>query len=316
MLVRYKTGFKMSPLEYKKNSNNELDIFDPILQEHGQWFHDLLECLFYPKEYGNDCDLLKPVFFSQWVASENHGDVIRPEIVQRLNDLHADLFGKALFLCEYVKETGCKPEYKKFKDLITLFEEFIFHVRRVEKDLLVEESGFDPFTSLRNKAMLVGDVSREMERLARQGKSFCLALARIDHFDDIVKVSSEDEVDSYIKLLANLIRISIRSFDDAYYMGNGVFALCLKQADITGGFSALERLRMELENQKISVEFSDSKAKALSMSCCIAEPVVGDDVEQLMKNLSDELAESDMENVDTVLKYKELSALERYVQET
>ncbi len=305
----------MSPLEYEKNKN-ELDTFGPILQEHGQWFHDLLEHLFYPSEHDPDCELASPTAFAQWVISANRGDVISPEIVERLNTLHTDLFNKASSLCEYVKETQGKPEYKKFKELVTLFEEFIFHVRRVEKDILAEESGFDSFTGLRSKVMLVRDVSREMERLARQGKSFCLALARIDHFEGILKSAKSDEASGYIKLLASLIKISIRSFDDAYYMEKGVFALCLKQADITGGFSALERLRKELEHQKISVQLFDNDAKALSMSCCIAEPVVGDDLDELLENLSNDLAESDMESTDTVLKYRELSALERYAQES
>ena len=305
----------MSPLEYEK-INLELDTFGPILQEHGQWFHDLLEHLFYPGEYGADCELEHPTSFAQWVVSVNRDKAVRPEIVERLSALHTDLTSKATSLCENVKQTQEKPEYKKFKELVTLFEEFVFHVRRVEKELLVEESGFDSSTGLRSKTMLNKDVSIEMERLARQGKSFCLALARIDHFDNIIKIAQKSETNGYIKLVASLIKISIRSFDDAYYMEDGVFVLSLKQADITGGFSALERLRKELEFQKISVKILDDQEKPLSMSCCIAEPVIGDDVDELMNNLSEDLAELDMENTDTVLKYRELSALERYAQKS
>ena len=141
-------------------------------------------------------------------------------------------------------------------------------------------------------------------------------LIKLDLFTDISKAAVEDEADGHIKLLSGLIKISIRSFDDAYYLDHGVFALCLKQADITGGFSALERLRKELEHQQITVVLPGGQEKSLSMSCCIAEPVIGDKVDELMANLSKDLAESDMENTDTVLKYRELSALERYVQET
>jgi len=305
----------MSPLKYEQMSD-ELEAFRPIFQEHGQWFHDLLEHLFYSDAINLDSELRKPASFAQWVVSANRSNAFLPEIVERLNALHNDLFSKASILYEKVNETQIKPEYKQFKELVTLYEEFVFHLRRLEKDLLAEESGFDSFTSLRSKSMLVRDVTREMERLSRQGKSFCLALARIDHFKDILKTAGKDEADGYIKLLAGLIRISIRSFDDAYYMGDGVFALCLKQADITGGFSALERLRKELEYQEITVHLLEGKKKPLSMSCCISEPVVGDEVERLMSFLSNDLAKSDMENADTVLKYRELSPLERYAQES
>ena len=263
----------MPPLKYESKSE-ELEAFRPILQEHAQWFNDLLEHLFYPEVVALDAELRKPTSFAQWVVSANRGDAFRPEIVERLNALHSDLFNKASVLSEVAKETKKRPEHKQFRELVTLFEEFVHLVRRLEKDLLAEESGFDPSTGLRSKAMLTIDVSREMERLARHGKSFCLALARIDHFEKIVKIAEQGEIDGYIKLMASLIKISIRSFDDAYYMGEGVYALCLKQADITGGFSALERLRKELEYQDISVKSQDGQDKPLSMSCCIAEPVV------------------------------------------
>ncbi len=304
----------MPPLKYE-NTNNFLEAFRPILQDHGQWFHDLLEHLFYPDEHSTDCELQAPTSFARWSVSVSQEKTVRPEIIERLNALHTDLFSKAAALCDVVNATGKKPGYKKFKELITLFEEFVFYVRRLEEDLLEEERGFDPITGLRSKSMLVGDVSREMERLARQGKSFCLALARIDHFAEISGIPGSEEGNKYTKLLAGLIKISIRSFDDAYYMEDGVFALCLKQADITGGFSALERLRKELEQQKISVRFSGKEERPLSMSCCIAEPVVGDVADELMYNLSRDLAESDMESTDTVLKFRELSALERYAQD-
>ena len=218
-------------------------------------------------------------------------------------------------MCSIAKEQQKKPEYKQFRELITLFEEFTFQVRRLEKDFLIDGSGFDLLTGLRNKALLVPDVFREMDRLARQGKSFCLALACIDRFDGILKASPKDESDGYIKLLASLIKLSVRSFDDAYYMGDGVFALCLKQTDINGGFSAFERLRKELEYQKIVIQSENGEKKPLSMSCCIAEPVNGDDVDDLIQSLSDDLVGSEDDNVDSVLRYRELSALERYVQD-
>ncbi|MCK5384700.1 MAG: diguanylate cyclase [Alphaproteobacteria bacterium] len=303
----------MSPLKYD-TENDALEAFQPILQEHSQWFHDLLNRLFYPEENDLSTELRKPTSFAQWVVSSNSSETIRPEIVERLNALHNDLFNKASALCDNAMKTQMKPEYKQYRELITLFEEFVFHVRRLEKDLLAEGSGFDSFIGLRSKNMLLLDVSREMERLSRHGKSFCLALARIDRFKDILKTVEKSEADGYIKLIASLVKISMRSFDDAYYMGDGVYALCLKQTDITGGFTALERLRKELEYQEISVRFSAEEGKPLSMSCCIAEPVIGDEVEELMKYLSNDLATSDMENTDTVLKYRELSALERYVQ--
>lgn len=303
----------MPPLEYEENSN-ENQIFHLIFQEHEQWFHDFLERLFYSSEIDSSAELRKPVSFTQWLIKANRDDDLISETVEHLSSLYNDLLNRASILIEVSKETGKNPDYKQFKDIIALFEEFIIHLLRLEEEVQAQENGIDSFTGLRNKNMLVSDVSREMGRLARQGKSFCLALARIDRFDEISQIVDKSESDGYVKLMASLVKLSIRSFDDGYYMGEGVYALCLKQADITGGFRALERLRKELENQNVSVCLPDGQNKPLSMSCCIAEPVVGDEVEDLMNYLKKDLASSDMENADTVLKYRELSALERYAQ--
>ena len=196
----------MSPLQYE-STNKGWDELQPVLQEHIEWFYNLLEYAFYPESIDTMGALQKPTSFAQWIVSANRNDAIRPEIVERLNALHNDLFTNADMLCSSAKERQEKPEYKQFKELITLFEEFTFQVRRLEQDFLADGSGFDSFTGLRNKALLVTDVSREMERFVRQGKSFCLALACIDNFEGILSVTSKDESDGYVKLLASLIKL-------------------------------------------------------------------------------------------------------------
>ncbi len=301
------------PLEYKKNEG--WDALIPVLEEHGQWFHDLLECLFYEEARKNLSEISKPTSFAQWLTFANDGDQIQPEIIEKLTALRTDLFKTADILTTTVSKTNNKPSHTDFKSFVTIYEEFMVHIRRLEKDFMSEGSGYDSFTGLRSKKMLKDDVTRELERLARQGKKFCLAMGRIDNFDFIRKKANQNEVDGYIKLVSGLIKLSIRTFDDAYYLGGDEFALCLKQADLAGGIAALERLRRELERQDIVLEPNEGQQKPLSMSCCIAEPVESDDVNDLLRNLKEDLQNTDEEKTDTVLRYRELSPLQRFVKE-
>ena len=179
----------------------------------------------------------------------------------------------------------------------------------------MDGSGYDALTSLRSKSMLLPDIQREFDRLMRQGKKFCVAMACIDRFDVIEGSVSSVEAEGYVKLVASLIKLSIRSFDDAYYVGDGRFALCLKQAEVSGGITALERLRRELERQNISLVTQSGEKSLLSMSCCIAEPVEGDDMRELVKNLRLDLESSTQGEVDTVLRYNELSPLQRFIKD-
>lgn len=303
------------PLEYHKNNTENWDMLIPVLEEHGTWFHDFIEHLFYFSDMPEIQVPQKPTSFAQWVVHANRDKTMQMEIVEKLNALHADLFKMSDMLSAQVKETGRKPGHKQFMSFMTVYEEFMIFVRRLEKDILTEGSGFDSFTGLRHKAMLTTDVKRELDRLARQGKNFCLSLARIDNFVMLQKNTKPDELTAYIKLVADLVKLSIRSFDDAYHMGNGEFTLCLKQTDVTGGISALERLRRELERQKITFRNDDGHEVPLSMSCCIAEPVQGDDVITLLSDLRDDLQTAEELKTDTVLKYHELSPLQRFVKD-
>lgn len=302
------------PVEYSKTEH--WNALLPVLEEHTQWFNDLIEYLFYQGDEGNSItSVTKPTSFAQWVVYANNSDQVQGEIIEKSTMLHADLFEKSDVLVATVRQTHAKPSHSDFKNFVTIFEEFMAYIRRLEKDFMIEGSGVDTFTGLRSKKMLKSDVKREMERLARQGKNFCIALGRIDNFDFIRNNASQSEVDGYIKLVAGLIKLSIRSFDDAYYMGGDEFALCLKQADVSGGIAALERLRRELERQNIVMDPGDGMQKPLSMSCCIAEPVESDDVDELISNLKADLENSEEDLTDTVLRYRELSPLQRYVKE-
>lgn len=300
-------------LKYKENEHWAKLL--PILEDHTAWYHVLVQCLFYPENMDMMHQLKKPTSFAQWVVYANREKGIQPEIVEKLSAVHADMFKIVDGLVYNMKETRAKPPHKDFQKFLTNYEEFLFYVRRLEKDLLQEGSGYDSQTGLRSKNMLFTDIQRELERLERQGKNFCVALMKIDDFESICKDSPHDERNGYIKLIASLIKLSIRSFDDAYYVGEDEFVLSLKQTDVSGGVTALERLRRELEQQKVMLRSEGGLEESLlSMSCCIAEPVGGDDVHDLIRNLRADLKNTTYKKTDTVLEYHELSPLQRYVQ--
>lgn len=280
----------------------------PVLDEHTAWFHDLLKIIFYQDK----AELAKPVSFARWLVHANGDDGIQLEVIEKLTRLHIEMLKMAENLRKHVETAGQKPFAADFQNFMTVYEEFILCIRRLEKDFIHEDTGYDSFTGLRSPKNLHSDFDREMQRMARQGRSFCIALARIDNFSSLKMHYSKNECDAYVKLVSELIKLSIRSFDDAYHMGGDEFVLCLKQANVTGGFSALERLRRELELQEIFLTIG-GQDKRLSMSCCIAEPVDGDTIEDLLANLRQDLSGTEKKS-DLVLEYHELSPLQRLIK--
>lgn len=285
----------------------------PILDEFSEWYGDLLRYLFYSDIQKNESlDKSRPSF-EGWLKSVENSALIEAEAVKKLQILERDLYVLAANLCDAAHGGSIKPSIKDYDQLSNLYYALLNNLRRVEFDAFLEDSGIDALTGLRSKHTMNADIEREIERLARRGKPFCLALAQIDHYEDIAAEHGRTYAREITKTIAGLIKQSMRSFDDGYRLGSGEFILCLKQADVTGGVAALERLRKMLEAKDVRYTLG-GRERYLSMSCCIAAPFPGDDVDTLIENLRKDLVTTE-KPANSLLEYHEMSDLQRYIQE-
>ncbi len=306
-------------LEYDKGgvSKDDWQEFLLILDDYTEWFHSLLQFLYYPEANELSNSVKMPTSIKDLLVKAKGKEEIQPEVYQKMRALYKELSTIADSLVKKIKKTGRKPSTEDFKSFLAIYEEFMLYVRRQEIDAIKSDAGYDPFTGLRSKRMLVPELERELQRLERQGKAFCVSLVKIHDFEEIKKSLEPEEIKDAIKVVADLIKLSLRAFDDAYYTDECEFVLCLKQADMAGGVSALERLRNQLEKKNITVDLNDGSNVLLKLSCCISEPVSGDKADGLISNLREDLStlDSDGEDFDAVLQYVELSPLERFVRD-
>lgn len=297
-------------LEY--TIDHRLKNLQAILDEYTEWFMQVMRRVTYPDNGDDAAFYTKPVSFLQW-AEAAAGQGFKPDLVDRLVRMHDDLSLLADKLINDAMKYSKLPAYKDFTHLIMLFEEFFHHVRRIERDIVLEDSGLDPLTGLRIEAVLEKDLTRELDRLARQGKPFCLALVRIDRLDDIRASNPPEKVNECLVAVSAMIKRCMRSYDDAYRLERDEFVLALKQASTSGGVRALERLKRELEKERLNIPINGKKTE-ISLSSCIAEPVPGDNIAQLLKNLHNDL-DNAAKGEGSVLEYFEMSPLQRYVKE-
>jgi len=196
------------------------------------------------------------------------------------------------------------------------FEAFIGVLRALERDCVLEDNGLDYLTGLFSKRVLFRDLAKQLEKLSRKGQPFSIAYILIDRYDDIVQTMTEESTLPFTRKVAAMIRSSIRSFDEAYRAGPGEFVIILQQSDITGGLAALDRLRNQLNQEKLELEFGEQKIP-ISLSSCVAEPVEHDTPQMLLDNLREDLKKAIAEGGNThgqILQYQEISPLQRYVQ--
>lgn len=201
------------------------------------------------------------------------------------------------------------------KQLDTFLSEYVVFMNEMQsfcQSVLLEQWGMDVLTGLKNKAVLHRELAVEMERLSREGFPFCLGLARIDNFDTISKSAGAEEAETIIKEVSSLVLKSLRSYDEAFRVNRNHFIMCLKQSDLIGGQKGLERLRDLMEAAEIKTNI-DGKEKLITLSCCVAAPLPGDDVDDLIDNLYVDL-DKQIKDDGSVLAYQEMSPLERFMK--
>lgn len=269
------------PLEY--GLELKIKSIAPALKEYSAWFAAV----------HSGASAIIPGLLLGWLGGEGAAELLKPEQIEELRQSHHKLIAAG------------KPNPGQF-------EEFIAELISLEKKIVSENLGYDSLTSLRSKRVLVNDLKKELDRLARNGQQFTVAIARIDSFQKIRDSFGEAKARDYVVLVSGLIKKSLRAFDDAYVFADDKFILCMKQSEARGGIAALERLRHELERENITINFGGEKIP-LTVSCCVAEPLPDEKVHELLENLDADLNNPRNES-DTVLKHYEMSPLERYVQ--
>lgn len=288
-------------LEYKSNIGVEAII--PILDEHVVWYGQMMRIYF---ERSKDVPTT-PNVFEEWVETAEKENSISETIAQHLRRLHGDMVKTGTVFIAKAMMWDTNP-LKEFNEFTRHYEEFIQFMRRIEREQTLENSGIDEKTGLRSLKVMRDDIHREMQRRSRRGNPFALALLKLNNFSD-EWAREEEPFMLTIRKISDQIRYTLRSFDDAYYLGGPYFLVSLKHADKVGSQAASTRLSTGINDAHIYAP--QQPGLQVSVSVLVAEPVEGDDIDTMIANMK-----NDLENVDTkgtVLQYNDLSPLQRYV---
>ena len=285
------------PLEYK--SQIGLDVIMPVLDEYIVWYGKIMRSYF----EGKPSLPTPPQVFDIWVTGAGLSDMTE----QRVRRIHEGMVDAAkMFITKYGAREN--PPLHEFNELTGHYEEFIQFMRRLELEQATEHSGFDERTGLRSSKLMKDDIARELERRARRGNPFCLALIKINKFDAEWQ-KNETSFRGMIVRIADQLKECLRSFDDAYYMGGEYFLLSLKHADLLGSQAALNRLNKAIATAHIPVP--DDPIEEISVSSVLSEPAPGDSLDTLLGNMKKDLGGIDEKGA--ILQYNEMSPIQRYM---
>jgi diguanylate cyclase (GGDEF)-like protein len=112
---------------------------------------------------------------------------------------------------------------------------------------LVETATRDELTGLFNRRELERTLARELERSARYGEIFSVALIDLDGFKDVNDTRGHAAGDAVLRAAARTIEAACRAADVAARIGGDEFVLILPETNQFAAAALCERLRAEVE---------------------------------------------------------------------
>lgn len=280
------------------HDKNKFKALASILEDYTEWFGQIALYVAYTGEATIPLNFVTPTSFIDWIENNDINNEINPAVIKPIVDMHGAMRSVALEIIENLKNNK-KPNHQSFVEFKNLYSSFLASIRRLEKDSAMKVDGTDEFTGLRPTEAIKHDLDREMERLSRNGNPFALVALRIDGFEHY----NEDQ--TVVQLVVDCIKKSMRPFDDAYNLDRGQFLLSLKHADMVGAEAAVNRIQQMLKKEV-------NNTNDITLSCCMSEPVTGDEIANLLKNMRDDLKNHENDK-GAILKFLDISPLERFI---
>jgi diguanylate cyclase len=118
---------------------------------------------------------------------------------------------------------------------------------------LCELSSRDALTGLSNRRQFELALAREVDRVARSGESAMLLMIDIDHFKKVNDTHGHAAGDLVLKAVASVLEDCIRPMDTVARFGGEEFAMVLPNCAASFGLAVAERIRMQVQRQRVGV---------------------------------------------------------------
>lgn len=299
-------------MESDVNYRGDLSELESLIDEYIDWYLLFVRVVFFAAQ-NNKVKSDPPTSFVEWSKQAAHHKTVDSMAVGNLLLLHKEMVAASETVKALPRTNTSLLENENCEKFSLLFEEFLNKLKRVSRQDVSARKEIDIITGLQTQNSFYKDAQREMERLTRQGKTFSLAIIKVDNFDFIEKEASSFDFENSLKAVAKSIGKVVRSYDDYYQFDKGLFLAILRQTDPGGGLKAMQRLNEELLARGVSYKAKNTD-HIVTTSSCIAEVSPGDDMRQLVGNLKTEVLEN-IKKPSSVCEYKELSALQKLLHQ-
>lgn len=141
----------------------------------------------------------------------------------------------------------------------------VMHAQQAELERLAR---IDPLTELLNRRSFFAEAERELEWVRRTGQPAAMILFDLDRFKLVNDTWGHAAGDATLVAVADLLRAERRANDTVGRLGGEEFALVIRNADLSAGTAAAERLRAALAALEVCY---DGETISMSASFGVAE---------------------------------------------
>ncbi len=125
---------------------------------------------------------------------------------------------------------------------------------KIAKEMAEALARRDELTGLNNRRAFFSDGEKLFNQAKRYAHPFTLIMLDIDYFKKINDTYGHAAGDDVLESLANTLRDQVREVDIIGRLGGEEFAIILPETKLTDAFLMAERLRVAIENIKVSSE--------------------------------------------------------------
>lgn len=211
--------------------------------------------------FGSYCEFVIRQQQTLFVANANEDDSWKDQLGPTPNMINylgvpviwpnGDPFGT---LCVLDTKTHYYSELQ-LKMMVQLRNIFEANLDVLEKNFELEEiaktleylANTDDLTGIWNRRAFIAQAETELQRVARHNRTLCLLMFDIDNFKRINDLHGHNTGDEAIKLFAECIMNSKRSYDIFGRIGGEEFAMILPETDLASAQTLAERMREGVE---------------------------------------------------------------------
>jgi two-component system cell cycle response regulator len=161
------------------------------------------------------------------------------------------------------------------------------HLIEAREELLFQAT-HDALTGLANRGVILEALHRERARHLREGGSFGIVMADLDHFKYVNDKHGHLIGDAVLQELARRMRATVRPYDFVGRYGGEEFLIVVPSSGVPGTLGLAERIRKSVEEHPVRTEAGEIHM-TVSLGVAVADSAIPLDAQELLQVADDAL---------------------------